>query len=101
VEEENELRIARSISGYGGIETLYNEPLVVGPTAKGAGSWAECEQIHINAEGVEWRFRFQGWTAEDRGLNIHNGALEAGWNEKAESVKQRAKLRTIWAVNGR
>jgi hypothetical protein len=85
---------------------------------QGAGSWAQCDEIKKSKSSVTWRFRFQGWTSEDRTVGIGKNSeidpsckqkdkptekqqycdqtsVHLGWTNKDEAIRQKAKLLTI------
>jgi len=106
--------ILNSVTGVVG-PTRHFEP---GPSAKGIGSWAQCEQIKWAKSSVTWRFQFQGWSAETRKITIEKNSdsdpsckqpnkspekeeycnqtsPHVGWTSKDEPIHQKAKLYTI------
>lgn len=95
------------------LPTNYVDPTI------GTGSWAQCEQKEQTDKVVTWRFRFQGWTAEDRSIGTvknsttdpsckqpdltqekkdycNQESIAVGWKKRNEAIKEGAKLLTIW-----
>lgn len=107
--------ILHSVTGVSSAEPTYI--LIVPKT--GVGSWAQCEQEEQSDDVVTWRFRFQGWTAEDRKIDKkRNSEVDPSckepdktkekedyckqdsiafiWTGHDEPVRQYAKLMTVW-----
>jgi hypothetical protein len=93
-------------------------PDILAAVPQGAGSWAQCEQIKQSKSSVTWRFRFQGWTSENRSVSVGKNSdtdasckqkdkspekqqycdqtsVHVGWTNKNEAIRQRATLLTI------
>jgi len=91
---------------------------LVGVVPEGVGSWAQCGELNGSKSLVTWRFRFQGWTAEDRKIAVQkNSDVDQSckekdktsekeqycnqtsahfiWTNKNEAIRQKAKLLTI------
>jgi len=112
--------LAEIIDSLRGIEDVSRINVYIMPDVrKGVGSWAECEQTQKNSSSVTWRFHFQGWSAESRAIEEKSNSeidptckqpdktpekaefckkktVSFLWTSRDESVRQRAKLLTVW-----
>jgi hypothetical protein len=121
VKDKSSKSIAEILDSVRGIMELERINVYIFPDVrKGVGSWAECEQTRKTDSFVTWRFHFQGWRAEDRSIEEKsNSEIDPSckqpektaekieyckqksvsflWTSRDESVRQGAKLLTVWA----